>query len=471
MTNGSCTGQLAGFALGTRYEEIPRATLASTRRIILDTTGCALAGLGTESGRILAQLKKAQGGSPEATLYASGARLPCAASAYVLSQAANALDADECLFNRTHFAVCIVPTVLAFAEKFGSSGREALAAVALGFDIAARVSLALPFYEVSEANEVRLTPVQGYSASVFGVTAALGRLIGLNPAQLRHAFGIAYASVPAQRAHWLAHMAMTKYAMFGAIAEAGANAAMLAAMGYTGDPDTLDPHREFWRGLGATGCDYEFIMGDLGSRWFIDETSLKLYPAARPLNIVIDLFAQVIREQGLAIADIEEVIVRSPPSRLTHEFAERAQPQSAAEAGLSAAHALAMVAAGIPPGPQWALPEHLHNDALRSFMRRMRAEARPHWQDTVIAQVRAQGTYLRVPTEVEVRAHGRNWKAYGESPRGDPGPHAASDADLHAKFRAFAEGRIGKPAIDRAIAAIDRLDQSADVRALMAALA
>src|SRR6185295_11506027 len=94
------TGQLARFALDMRFEDLPATTVAATRRLILDTTGCALAGMATESGQLLAQLKLAQGGTPESTLYASGAKLPVASAAYVLAQAANALDADECLYNR-----------------------------------------------------------------------------------------------------------------------------------------------------------------------------------------------------------------------------------------------------------------------------------------------------------------------------------------------------------------------------------
>ena len=473
MTRRSYTDQLAEFVLSTRYEYLPHETIASSKRIILDTTGCALAGLATESGRYLAQLKTTQGGAPESTLFASGTRLPCAATSYVHSQAANALDADECLLNRTHFACCVVPPVLAFCEKLGSSGREAIAAVALGFDIAARVSLAMPFYEVADTNEVRATQIQGYSASVFGVAAALGRLHGLSPDQMRHAFGIAYASVPAQRPHWLAHTAMTKYAMFAAIAEAGANAAVLAGMGFTADPATLDPHREFWRGFGADSCDYESMTRDLGQRWLIDETSFKLYPVARPVNIVVDLFTQIFRQQGLAMADIEEVVVRAPPSRLTREFAEKSQPATTAEAAFSAAHAIAMVAAGIPAGPQWALPEHLHNPSFRSFMQRMHAEARPEWQQTVVDQVQSGGTYLRVPTEVVVKAGGRTFTAYGEAPRGDPGNPltTASDDELRAKFKEFAAGRIDAKAIERAICEIGCLEQAPDVRVLMAALA
>lgn len=467
----SCTGTLAEFAVGTRFEQLPDTTVRAARRVILDTAGCALAGLATESARHMARLKTSQGGAPESTLYASGVRLPAAAASYVLSQAANALDADECLYNRTHFACCIVPPVLAFAEKFGSSGDDVVAAAAVGFDIAARVSLAIPFYGVNANNEVHVVGAQGYSASVFGVAAALGRLHGLSVEKMRHAFGIAFAGVPAQRAHWLAHTAMTKYAMFAAIAEAGANAATLAGMGFTGDPEVLDPHREFWLGLGAERCDVPSMTRDIGKLWFIEETSFKLYPSARPINIVIDLFAGLLREHEIAMADIDEVVVRTPPSRLTREFAERLTPATTAEAAFSAAHAMAMVAAGIPAGPQWSHPAQLNNPDFHRFAKRMRAEARPEWQQTVVEQVRAQGTYLRVPTEIVIRAGGKTFTSYGEKPRGDPGATAASDEDLIAKFRELAAGRIGDSAIHAAIAAIIRLKSARDVRALMAALA
>lgn len=471
MTSTPIADQLAALALGTGAAALPADCRRAVQRLVLDTTGCALGGLATESGRILVQLARSQGGTPEATLYGEGIRLPAASAAYALSHAANALDADECLQFRTHLACCIVPSSLALAEREGTTGLETLAAIAVGFEVAARICLALPFYAVSDSDEIAVTPIQGYSAGAFGVAAAAGRIFGLDGAQLRHAFGIAYAATPAQRAHWLACTAMTKYAHFGAIAQAGIQAALLARMGFTGDTEVLEPHREFWRGLGATGCDYDALTRDLGRRWLAGETSYKLYPAARPLSVIIDLFAGIVRQHDLSTGEIEEVVVRLPPSRQVREFAARSEPGNIEDAAMSAAYAMAMIAARIPPGPQWANPAHLRNDTLRNLMRRMRAEARPDWQQVLADQVRKTGTYLRVPTEVKVRARGHSWSAYAEQPRGDPGPLAASDDELREKFRTLAQGRLPAASIDRAIAAIDALPSAPDLRELMDALA
>ena len=70
-----------------------------------------------------------------------------------------------------------------------------------------------------------------------------------------------------------------------------------------------------------------------------------------------------------------------------------------------------------------------------------------------------------------MRSRGRSWSAYGEQPRGDPGPLAASDDELREKFRTLAQGRLPAACIDRAMAAIDALPSAPDLRELMDALA
>src|SRR5437660_663961 len=125
------TGQtlaLARFALDTSYSAIDASVVYATKRVILDTIACALGGLDSEIGKALTRLKLSQGGAPQATLFGSKTKLSCASVSYVHAHAANALDADEILLHRGHFATPVVMTALAVAEHLGATGPETLAA-------------------------------------------------------------------------------------------------------------------------------------------------------------------------------------------------------------------------------------------------------------------------------------------------------------------------------------------------------
>ncbi|MDO8673955.1 MAG: MmgE/PrpD family protein, partial [Dehalococcoidia bacterium] len=267
------TDRLVDLALNTRNEDIPSDVAHATKRIILDTIGCCVAAFATDAGRIIVDLKRREGGREEATLLVHGDRLPVSSISYVHAPLANLLDLDETLLHRTHYANCIVMPALAMAEKTGASGQDLIAAVALGFDIGARVGLSMPQYQSTSEGIVYFVPVWGFSWAVFGTAVAAGRLLGLNHQQLANALGIAYVSTPV---HFSGKASgsqpqspgrvrpMHKRAMYGAIAEAGVNAALLAANGFTGDTSVLDADRAFWTAFGVSPADWDFMVRDLG---------------------------------------------------------------------------------------------------------------------------------------------------------------------------------------------------------------
>ncbi|MBI2868164.1 MAG: MmgE/PrpD family protein [Chloroflexi bacterium] len=471
----SVTDALVGFSLDTKYQDIPPQVVHATKRVMLDTIGCTVAGFSTEIGQRLAHLKKTQGGRPESTLMVGGERLPCASVSYVHTQLSNSMDADETILHTSHFANCVLMPSLAVAERTGASGKEVLAAVALGFDVAARIGLAMPVYSISEGDVVGFVPVRGFSWAAFGTTAAVGRLLHLTRQQLAHAFGIAYQSTPLQ-CPWVfppgVERPMSKYTMYGPIAEAGVNAALLAGQGFTGDYRILDPDHEFWKGMGALTFDWDFVLRALRQRWFITETSFKTYPVGRQANIPIDLFYKIVHEHGLTAGEIEQVIVRVPPSALIRHINQRSKTVSQVDAAFNLPYALSMAAAGVPPGPQWHHRENLTNAKCIAFMDKVRGEEVPEWFAVIVQQLKAEGFYRRVPTEVEIRARGKRFTAYAEYAQGDPWtPETTlSDDQLQAKFREFTRGLLTPEKAEKSMRAIFELESASSVGGLIANL-
>lgn len=469
------TDAIIAFALETSFNDLPGTVVHAAKRVVLDTIGCAVAGFGTEIGQHLVRLKTGQGGRPDSTLVVSGDRLPCSSISYVHAQLANAMDADETLLHYAHFANSIVMPALAMAEQTSASGKEFLAAVTVGFDIAARIGLSLPAYSFT-GNEVRFNPTWGHSYAVFGAVAATGRLLGLNHHQLGNAMGIAYMSAPIHTP-WLVFppgipRTMTKYTMYGEIADASVNAVLLASQGFTGNHRVLDRDQEFWKGLGAPSCNWEFMLKDLHRRWFITETSFKPYPFGRQANIPIDLFLRIIHREKLSAGEIEKVIIRMPPSSVTKELSQRVGRISQVDASFTLRHALSMAVAGFPPGPQWLSPAHLSDASLRDFERKIEADAKPEWYVAIVEQLKTEGYFKRIPTEVEVHARGKRFMEYAEFAKGDPWtPESAmTDDDLSQKFREFTREAIGTTKAEQAFQEVYGIDVRPNVHGLIATI-
>jgi len=68
-------------------------------------------------------------------------------------------------------------TVLAMAERMGATGKDTILAVALGFEIAARVAAATPpaMQFVGKEKKFRYTRREGYAKTNFGAAAGAGK--------------------------------------------------------------------------------------------------------------------------------------------------------------------------------------------------------------------------------------------------------------------------------------------------------
>ena len=117
------TEALAQFVAATTFEDLPGKVVHEVKRNLLDTMGCAFAGLSTDIGVEALTLARTLGGRPESTILGSGEKTSRALAAYVNARMANALDADETLPIPVHFGNAIMGASLAAGEAKGRGGR------------------------------------------------------------------------------------------------------------------------------------------------------------------------------------------------------------------------------------------------------------------------------------------------------------------------------------------------------------
>ncbi len=466
------TATLAGFAAETEGMAIPADARHEAYRLTLDTIGVACAAADMPPARALVAEVLSWGGQRESSILTTGLQTSAVQAAYANAYLANLLDADETLLNQAHVANAIVAGALAVAERCGSSGRDLLDAVAIGFEVAGRIGMSYGNWQVVDGRP-DWSPVTGYSWVVFGVAASAGRLIGLNAGEMASAFGIAGYSTPIPSiGRWVdcTRLPNTKYVFLGPLAHAGVASALLAARGFTGDHDILDGDRGFWRMAGSVACDWAALTAELGARWRVNDVSYKWYPACRFFHGPLDLFARILADERLEPDAIDAIEVRLPPAA-TRPYFRNHEPADVVEGTFSVPHCFACLAHGVPVGPEWHSADALNRADLARFRTKVTVTVEPGSAEAINEQIMAENGepfYRRCPTSLSVRARGRTIEARTEVASGDPwsAETLLSDSRLEEKFLAYVGAARGARWAMEVLESLRDIDGVEDVRTL-----
>ena len=455
------TGTIAAWLAETPLDALPKPVMRETARVLLDSIGCAVAGHVTDKGRIVVATIQDQGGSPQSTVLGAGIRTSSPNAAFANAELINAIDFDAVFLNISHIVPVIVPAGLALAERERASGRELLGALALGLELGARLTMALLPVARAPSGAMVVDPVWGYGFAALGAAATAARILRLPAEGVAHALGIAaYCAPPPGLLKWTRTMPMSmiKYSPMGSTAQAGAQAALLAARGFTGDTSVLDGSHGFWQFWGAPQCRWTYLADDWGRRWYsVECLSFKAYPMCNLYRPHLWLLDRLVRSEDLEAAELQQIRLRTGavaaadrPYRGEEELSEIAVHNSAE-------HGAALVAFRVPPGPRWAAASSRRDPALRAFGRRVRVVGNPRSSeagyradtgDVDLARLKDAGALL------EVDARGKTWRLETAVAKGDAWaqPDAQmSDRELADKFRENCAGRIPDQQIEATI--------------------
>lgn len=325
--------QLAAFAAGLEYRDLPTEVAASVRARILDIVGLALASRPLETSSMARAVAASWGGPGEAQLIGFGERLPAAGAAFVNGVLAHSLDFDDThLPSVLHPSASVVPTALAVGETVGASYSETIAAAAAGYEVCIRTGMA--GYDREMGNSVFFE--KGWHAtSICGTLASAvvaAKLWGLDAGGIGDALGIAASMgsgvIEANRAG-----GSVKRLHCGWAAHAGVVAAQCARQGITGPPTVLEGRFGFYGAFCDGFMVAEEISAGLGSNWSIPQIFYKPYPANHFTHAGIDAAMRLRERLDLEAIETIELRVSTPTLRTI------AEPREAKIRPLSGYHA------------------------------------------------------------------------------------------------------------------------------------
>jgi 2-methylcitrate dehydratase PrpD len=462
--------RLAEFVNSTTFADLPDDVVVETKRLLLDSVGCALAGVHSEKGRWALEFARAfHAGPAQAGLIGLEDRLSVPGAAFVNGETINGLDYDAGA-KPGHTPPFVIPALLAVAEFRAASGKDLILACALAHELSGRIGGAMSSFRDIHQDTVSWPLVAGYSACIFGGTAAAAKLERFTEERVAHALGLAGHLAPVQtQSAWINNLPATtaKYLMAGWINQAAISAAYLAKAGHRGNLGALDGDYGFWRFAGSGKWNAEAVVGGLGRDWrFARETTYKQYPICRIMHGALDGLAALIRQHRLEPHEIESIRAYLEASCVQPVFGVR-DIQLQIDAQFSVPYGLAVMALGIPPGPRWQDESTMRSAAVRELMSRVSFEPHPGYVAALKKNPKAR------LSKVEVRARGQLFVAEREFIRGtqtDDPATSLSDDELLQKFRSNAAEVLPPERIAQAEHVLTRLENVADVGTLMSLL-
>jgi 2-methylcitrate dehydratase PrpD len=361
--------ELISFIVNTEYQDLPEAVINTSKNAILDTIGVALAGSSEPPAKILLEQTKEAGGQPQSGIIGGGFRCPVASAALVNGTMAHALDYDDiCDAWTGHPSSVLVSTILAMGERCHSSGKDILTAYVIGFEIGAKIGVAL-FKEHYAAG----WHVTGTIGSVAGAAAA-AKLLKLNGKETGMALGIAASLASGLRENF---GTMTKPLHAGNAASNGVRAALLAKRGFTASDRWLTADYGFARAFGARDIMLDTEMAQLGKQFSLISPGiwLKYYPACGGNHSPIEAVLKLRKQHSLKPEDIVSVecdVAPFLPQMLIHH-----QPKTGLEGKFSLEFAISVALIdGQALMPQFS-DERIRAPYIQDFLPRIKYHVLP----------------------------------------------------------------------------------------------
>jgi 2-methylcitrate dehydratase len=444
--------RFADYALGLRYDDIPKATIEQIKDHLLDSLASGYAAIGTDPAKIVeATFRKTYPGPGSVSVLGGSRPISVEGGTVVNGVLIRTLDFNDIYFGATfdpiHPSDCIA-AALACCEDAGSSGRDLLAAITVGYEAQVRLNDALS-----------MTPRGFYYNEVIAVAVPLiaGKIWRMSADQIANAVAIAYSHQMTLLAVVYGKLGMMKTLPSADTALDALFDTRLAAAGFTGPDGVFD-----WVATHVQPAQKTLTIDFDPQHFSVDKVGFKRFPLQGQLQAVVEAAVDLAPQLKGRIASIVSVDVGSYPYAVenladpakyhpeTSETADHSLPICAAMALLDGTVAVKQFDSG-----RWKAPDVLA----------LAAKIKVNVSPSLVAKV-PKGNAASMDIHL---ADGTTLSQVVEVPEGDPAK-PMTRASLEAKFRDGAVPVLGAAHADRIIALVRGLDDLADVRVFTRAL-
>jgi 2-methylcitrate dehydratase PrpD len=303
--------QFARWAVGVTFDDLPEGVVIEARNAISDIVSLMVLGSTVERVAPYRALVAENPLAGSATIARDAGLFAPAAAAFVNAIYAHSSEYDDIYLEAGgHPGVAVIPAALAVAEQRRLSGRQLIAAVAVGYEVMHRSIN--PIFPYTQRRGFQGTGLAG----PFGSAAAVGSLRNTDAAILAHAFGIAgcYSSGLME---YDQSGGESKRLYAGLAARAGIESVELAMAGISGPLTIFEGRRGVFNAF-ADERHPERATAGLGSGFRIaTHRHVKPYPVVTSIHGALDAL-RVLVPLPLDPGDIDSITIVVPPLAVSH---------------------------------------------------------------------------------------------------------------------------------------------------------
>jgi len=462
VTGKDASRKLARYAATLRYEALPPELVDLMKQCVLDTLGVIIGASGmAPEGRIAYEYVKDLGGNPESTILGFGGKAPAAWAAFVNGGLSHMLDYDDT--GGAHVSIATIPAAFALGEKKGGvSGRDVIAAIAVGTDLMTRLDTSIPLPEWTTKEGWFATQLFGFMTGA----ATGGRVLGLDEGQMENAMGIGFNQFSGTRQMAEGASTHCRSMQAGFSGQGATMAALLAQRGMIGDKEFMEGKFGLYRTyVRIDEPDWDALVGDLGTRFALLQThAFKVWPACGYTRLTNAATLELRRDHNIKPEDVEQLTIiggHVVTQQLSEPIESKRRPKIAIDGKFSIPFTTAIMMAKGNVTLRDYTEEGLNDPKVLAMADRI--SYRP---------VNANETRTRAP-EIEIRT--RNGQVLRHKAAGYPGDrnNPATWEQLEAKFRdcvSFGARPLPEATVKTVIDMVHNLENLKDATEIMRAL-
>lgn len=271
------------FAASVAFDDLPGEVVARTKLVLLDCLGAIAAGhREPEMRAFVARLD-----AGEVPAVGAGRRLTGQAAALADGTAGTMLELDEGnQYARGHPGIHVVPAALVATGRAGASGRDLLLAVALGYEIGARIGI---------ASKLRVTMHPHGTWGTVGAALAVARLGGAGAEAMVETINVASLLGLATSRRTMLEGGTVRNVYAGVSNQFGLLAWDLVRSGFVGERDGVGT---VYGTVIADDFRPAEMVAELGARWEVARNYFKRHAACRYTHGALDALAEIAAQAG-----------------------------------------------------------------------------------------------------------------------------------------------------------------------------
>ena len=437
--------RVAHYVSATHFEDFDAAVIERAKDLCLSSLGSAVLGASMEVPQILSEYVKGMAGPAEAGAIGFALSTSAELAAMMNCNASHCTELEDVAWPEAQYTCCLIPALFSLGQKLGSSGREVLEAVIIGFEVAARPGMICSNHGAAARGFLSCA-----NNGTIGVAAGAAKLMKLDEKQIRDAITLA-TSVGGGLVRQTGSAAHVVEAGFAG--RDGIMAASLASRGLGGNPTIMDGKAGYYDAL-AGQPEISFELGT-GADFRVMAVGQKKYPCCYLLQRIIDGVKDLVARHGIQPQDVEEV--RVEVNGAFPSIVKYPQPGDVEEARFSLPHVVAAALAGESMDFRTFAAAKLDDRAIAALRPKVKMIVHEEWgydqlgKEDVLTIRLAGGREVRT---VCTLAHGD-----AEDP--------LTRQETIAKFRACTDGLISAELQRETVATIEQLEEAPSVVSLL----